>query len=273
MKKNIYVYFTAFIVVATLSACPRNEVTNRRQLSIIPEIQLQQQALTEYKGFLSQAKVVAVGGSRDAEMVNRVGNRVSKAITDYYTNQGKGTVLAGYDWEFNLVNDKQVNAWCMPGGKVVVYSGLLAVTQNEAALAVVMGHEICHAVAKHGNERMSQGMLAQGLEVVGNIFTQKNEKVNTLFNQVFAPGIQVGALLPNGRNQEYEADHFGLLFCAMAGYNPQEAVTFWKRMAAAGANAQKPPEFLSTHPSDENRIARIEGYMQEALGYYKPVSK
>jgi predicted Zn-dependent protease len=265
----------SFAVVATIVACSTNAVTGRKQLSLIPESELQAQALSQYQSFLSQAKVVNPTGSRDAEMVNRVGSRVSKAITAYYTNQGKGEILSGYNWEFNLVNDKQVNAWCMPGGKVVVYSGLLGVTQNEAALAVVMGHEICHAVAKHGNERMSQGMLAQGLEVVGNIFTAKNEKVNTLFNQVFAPGIQVGALLPNGRNQEYEADHFGLLFCAMAGYNPQEAVTFWKRMAAASANgnAQKPPEFLSTHPSDENRIARIEGYMQEALSYYKPIGK
>jgi predicted Zn-dependent protease len=268
MKKILLSLFT----MAILFACTRNAVTGRKQLSLIPESQLQQQALTEYRGFLSQAKVVSTTGSRDAEMVNRVGNRVSKAITDYYTGQGKGEVLSGYDWEFNLVNDKQVNAWCMPGGKVVVYSGLLGVTQNEAALAVVMGHEICHAVAKHGNERMSQGLLAQGVEVVGNIFTAKNEKVNNLFNQVFAPGVQVGALLPNGRNQEYEADHFGLLFCAMAGYNPQEAVSFWKRMAAAN-NGQKQPEFLSTHPSDENRIARIEGYMPEALGYYKPIGK
>jgi predicted Zn-dependent protease len=263
----------SLVVIASIVACTKNAVTGRKQLSLIPESELQSQALTQYQSFLSQAKVVNPSGSRDAEMVTRVGTRVAKAITDYYTNQGKGDILTGYQWEFNLVNDKQVNAWCMPGGKVVVYSGLLGVTQNEAALAVVMGHEICHAVAKHGNERMSQGMLAQGLEVVGNIFTQKNEKVNTLFNQVFAPGVQVGALLPNGRNQEYEADHFGLLFSAMAGYNPQEAVPFWKRMAAASASAQKQPEFLSTHPSDDNRIARIEGYMQEALGYYKPIGK
>ncbi len=275
MKKIVYNFITAILVVATMTSCPRNEVTGRKQLSLIPESELQAQALTQYQSFLSQAKVVAPTSNRDAEMVSRVGRRVSKAITDYYTNQGKGKVLEGFNWEYNLVNDKQVNAWCMPGGKVVVYSGLLGITQNEAALAVVMGHEICHAVAKHGNERMSQGLLAQGLEVVGNIFTAKNEKVNTLFNQVFAPGVQVGALLPNGRNQEYEADHFGLIFCAMAGYNPQEAIAFWKRMAAAGNSAgnQKQPEFLSTHPSDENRIARIEGYMQEALGYYKPIGK
>jgi predicted Zn-dependent protease len=273
MKKIFYNLITVFLIVTTIVACHRNAVTGRKQFMLLPESQLQAQALTEYQSFLSQAQVVNTTTSRDAEMVKRVGNRIATAITKYYTDQGKGDILNGYQWEFNLVNDKQVNAWCMPGGKVVVYAGLLGVTQNEAALAVVMGHEICHAVAHHGNERMSQGLLAQGIEVVGNIFTQKNEKVNTLFNSVFAPGAQVAVLLPNSRNQEYEADHFGLNFCAMAGYNPQEAVAFWKRMAAASASSQKPPEFLSTHPADENRIARIEEYMPEALTYYKPIGK
>jgi predicted Zn-dependent protease len=269
MKKIVLFISTAVII----AACSTNAVTGRKQLKLLPESQLQEQALTEYRGFLSQAKVVNTAGSRDAEMVKRVGTRIADAITKYYTDQGKGAILEGYNWEFNLVNDNQVNAWCMPGGKVVVYSGLLGVTQNESALAVVMGHEICHAVAHHGNERMSQGLLAQGIEVAGNIFTQKNEKVNALFNQVFAPGAQIAVLLPNSRNQEYESDHFGLLFSAMAGYNPQEAIGFWNRMAAASASNQKPPEFLSTHPSDEGRIARLQGHMPEALSYYKPIVK
>jgi len=177
--------------------------------------------------------------------------------------------LEGYNWEFNLVDNKEVNAWCMPGGKVVVYTGLLPITQNEAALAIVLGHEITHAVAHHGNERMSQGALAQGLQIAGNIFTQNKEKANALFNSVFAPGAQVAFLLPNSRKQEYEADHFGLNFAAMAGYNPKEAIPFWQRMSAAGSS-NKPPEFLATHPSDENRIAKIQSYMDEALSYYKP---
>lgn len=268
MKKII----VTLTLIALFVACGRNSVTNRRQLKLIPEAQLQAQALTEYRSFLSTAKVVSTSGSRDAEMVNRVGKRVAAAITQYYTAQNKASVLEGFEWEFNLVNDKQVNAWCMPGGKVVVYSGLLGVTQNEAALAVVMGHEICHAVAHHGNERMSNGLLAQGVEVVGNIFTQNNEKVNSLFNQVFAPGVQVLGILPNSRTQEYEADKFGLIFSALSGYNPQEAVPFWTRMASAGGG-QKPPEFLSTHPSDENRIARLQSFMPEALTYYKPIQK
>ncbi|MEQ1554810.1 MAG: M48 family metallopeptidase [Ferruginibacter sp.] len=269
MKKILLIAVIASLFVG----CTRNAVTGRRQLNLVSETQLQAQAVSEYQSFLSTSKVINTTGSRDAEMVKRVGNRVATAITNYYGTQGKADVLAGYQWEFNLVNEPQVNAWCMPGGKVVVYSGLLPVTQNEAALAVVMGHEICHAVAKHGNERMSQGLIAQGIEVVGNIALQNNAKYSNLFNSIYAPGVQIGALLPNGRNQEYEADHFGLLFCAMAGYNPQEAVNFWKRMAAANANTQKPPELLSTHPLDENRIARIEAYMPEALSYYKPIGK
>jgi predicted Zn-dependent protease len=157
----------------------------------------------------------------------------------------------------------------MPGGKVVVYSGLLPITQNEAALSVVMGHEILHAVAQHGNERMSQVALAQGVQIAGDFFTQNSQKSNALFNNIFAPGAQVGVLLPNSRKQEYEADRFGLIFSAMAGYNPREAVPFWERMAAA-SNGNKPPEFLSSHPADDSRIAKIKQFMPEALKYYKP---
>ena len=262
-------------IITTIVACTRNAVTGRKQLNLIPKAELQAQALTEYTSFLSTAKVVSSAGSRDAEMVKRVGTRIAAAITKYYTDQGKGEILAGYNWEFNLVNDKQVNAWCMPGGKVVVYSGLLGVTQNEAALAVVMGHEITHAVAEHGGERMSQALAAQGLGTLGDALTANKQKTNQIFNTVFGLGAQAGVLLPNSRKQEFEADRFGLRFCAMAGYNPNEAVTFWQRMAAASqANGgQKPPEFLSTHPSDENRIAQIQKYLPEALEFYRPIGK
>jgi predicted Zn-dependent protease len=243
--------------------------------ALFKESTLQEMALTEYKSFLTENKVVSETVSKDAEMVQRVGSRIAKAIRDYYVQKGNQKVveeLDTYKWEFNLVNNKEVNAWCMPGGKVVVYTGLLPITQNEAALAVVLGHEITHAVAHHGNERMSQGAVAQGLEIVGNIATANNPKYNSLFNNVFAPASQIAVLLPNSRNQEYEADHFGLNFAAMAGYNPREAIPLWQRMAAA-SGSNKPPEFLATHPSDENRIARLQSLMDEALGYYKPVSK
>ena len=267
--KKILTSTIIFCLVAV--SCSKNAVTGRNQLTLLSESQLQEMALTEYKTFLSQNKVLSSSENRDAEMVRRVGSRIAKAITDYYTKQGKGDILNGYKWEFNLVDSKEVNAWCMPGGKVVVYTGLLPITQNEAALAIVLGHEITHAVAGHGNERMSQGMVAQGIGVAGNILTSGNAQVNNIFNSVYAPGAQVGVLLPNSRKQEYEADHFGLIFSAMAGYNPREAIPFWQRMAQAGGG-QKPPEFLATHPSDENRIAKLQGYMNEALKYYKPVN-
>jgi len=257
--------------VAFLVACSTNAITGRKQLSLFPESTLQQEALTQYQTFLSQNKVVNQNVSKDAEMVRRVGTRIAQAITTYYAQKGQSQELEGYQWEFNLVDNKEVNAWCMPGGKVVVYTGLLPVTQNEAALAIVLGHEITHAVAHHGNERMSQVAVAQGLEVAGNIFTQNNQKANSIFTSIFAPTAQIGVLLPNSRNQEYEADHFGLIFAAMAGYNPREAIPFWQRMAQAGGKSGT-PEFLATHPSDENRIAKLESYMNEALSYYKPVT-
>jgi predicted Zn-dependent protease len=271
MKKLFYLLLSVTVLVA----CSKNSITGRKQLKLFGEQTLQQMAVTEYKSFLSQNTVLSETVNKDAEMVQRVGKRIAAAIRQYYTQKGNAEVvkeLDGYKWEFNLVNNKEVNAWCMPGGKVVVYTGLLPITQNEAALAVVMGHEITHAVAHHGNERMSQGALAQGLEIVGNIATANNPKYNSLFNNVFAPGAQIGVLLPNGRKQEYEADRFGLYFCAMAGYNPREAIPFWQRMSLAGGN-QKPPEFLATHPSDENRIAKLQEYMPEALSLYKPVGK
>jgi len=208
MKKMLLFFATAAIIVA----CSTNAVTGRKQLALFGEATLQQAAVTEYQSFLSQNKVLNSSSNKDADMVKRVGTRISKAITDYYTQKGLASELNGYKWEFNLVDSKEVNAWCMPGGKVVVYTGLLNITQNEAALAVVMGHEITHAVAHHGNERMSQGALAQGLEIVGNIATANNPKYNDLFNNIFAPTAQIAVLLPNSRNQENKASPFGLKF-------------------------------------------------------------
>lgn len=266
MKKIVF-----FIAAVTFFiACSRNAITGRKQLGLLPESQLQQMALTEYNTFLSQNKVISVTGSKDAEMVRRVGTRIANAITAYYTKEGKGDILSGYNWEFNLVDSKEVNAWCMPGGKVVVYTGLLPVTQNETALAIVLGHEITHALAHHGNERMSQALIAQGIGVAGDILTNKNQQVNNIFNNIYGPAAQVGVLLPNSRQQEYEADHYGLLYAAMAGYDPREAIPFWKRMQSMGGGSNT-PEFLATHPSDDKRISRLQGYMSEALKYYKPL--
>lgn len=265
MKKLLYLFASSAIFI---SACTTNAVTGRKQLSLISEGALQQEAVSQYRTFLNQNKVISNSGSRDAEMVRRVGNRIATAIKQYYTSQGKGSVLEGYQWEFNLVDNKDVNAWCMPGGKVVVYTGLFTVAQNEAQLAIVLGHEITHAVASHGQERISQAMLAQGLGVAGGAVFGSSQAGN-IFNNIYGPAATVGVLLPNSRNQELEADRFGLRFAAMAGYNPQEAVPFWTRMASAGG--AKPPTFLSTHPADAQRIQRLKEYMPEALKYYKPM--
>lgn len=263
--------FLAPVLFLVMAGCTRNAITNRSQLSLLNESELQNMASTEYQTFLSQNKVVSGSVSKDAEMVRRIGQRLVSAINEYYGQKGLSKELEGYKWEYNLVDNKEVNAWCMPGGKIVVYTGLLPITQNEAALAVVMGHEITHALAHHGNERMSQQMIAQGIGVAGGVLASGNAKTANIFNNVYGPAAQVGVLLPNSRNQELEADRYGLIFTAMAGYNPQEGVALWERMAQAGG--QKPPEFLSTHPADATRIQKLKELMPEALKYYKPMGK
>ena len=267
MKKILSLFASVIIFI---SACTTNAVTGRKQLSLISESSLQTEAVSQYRTFLSQNKVVTDNNNRDAEMVRRVGSRIAAAITQYYKSKGLSKELDGYKWEFNLVDNKEVNAWCMPGGKVVVYTGLFTVAQNEAQLAIVLGHEITHAVAHHGQERISQALLAQGIGLGGDLFTSGNPQANSIFNNVYAPAATVGVLLPNSRNQELEADHYGLIFAAMAGYNPQEAIPFWTRMASMGG--AKPPAFISTHPADAQRIQKIQGYMKEALSYYHPMN-
>lgn len=258
------------ISVVLIISCHRNTITGRSQLSLVPESQVQSLAVTQYKEFLSSNKVVA-GNVKDAAMVKRVGNKIAAAIAKYYSDKGMPDALNGYKWEFNLVENKEINAWCMPGGKVVCYTGLLPITQNETALAIVLGHEITHAVAGHGRERMSQQLLAQGVGLVGDIALGNNPQTVDIFNQVYAPTAQIGVLLPNSRKQEYEADHYGLIFAAMAGYDPREAIPFWKRMASLGG--EKPPVFLSDHPADAERIQKLETLMPEAMKYYNPSGK
>jgi len=248
------------------SSCARNPITGRKQLSLVSENQVQGMALTEYKKFLT-TNPVAPATDANAVMVKRVGRRIADAITKYYSEHGAADVLSGYNWEFNLVESKEVNAWCMPGGKVVVYTGLLPLTQNETALAIVLGHEITHAVAGHGREKMSNQLLAQGIQIAGDVALGNNPTTVNIFNQVYAPTAQVGVLLPYSRKYEYEADHYGLIFAAMAGYDPREAIPFWQRMAALGG--QKPPTFLSDHPADQDRIQKLQELMPEALTYYK----
>ncbi len=264
MKKIFLIAVTCMIYVS----CVTNSISGRSQLNLVSDAELQAMALTQYKTFLSTNKVVSAG-NRDADMVKRIGSRVSVALKNYYTQKGLPNESSKYAWEFNLVDNKEINAWCMPGGKVVCYTGLLSVTQTESALAVVMGHEIAHEILGHGKERMSQQMAAQGLGAIGGAALGSNAKAVNIFNQAYGLGAEYGALLPNSRKQELEADRYGLIFAAAAGYNPNVAVDLWTRMAAQG-NGQKPPVFMSGHPSDEQRIQKIKEVLPEALQYYRP---
>jgi predicted Zn-dependent protease len=253
------------IILLFLAGCTENLVTGRKQLSLVSESELQAMAKSEYQAFLNQSKVL---NNRDADMVHRVGSRIASAIRSFYNQKGQPSILEGYDWEFKLVDNPEINAWCMPGGKVVVYTGLLPVTKNETGLAIVLGHEITHAIAQHGSERMSQGLLQQlGGSVLSFALANKPQETQNLFMTAYGVGSTVGAILPFSRKEETEADEYGLYFAAMAGYNPQEAIPFWERMAAAGGS--KPPEFLSSHPSDASRIAKMKQFMPQALRYYK----
>src|SRR3982751_2137547 len=195
------ILFCLIAISLFFTGCKTNSITGRSQLDLVPESELQTMALTEYKDFLSKNPVVPAT-DQNQEMVRRVGNKIATAITKYYNEHGAGDQLQGYKWEFNLVSSKEVNAWCMPGGKVVVYTGLLPITQNETALAIVLGHEITHAVAGHGRERMSQQMLAQGIQVAGDVALGTNSQAVGVFNQVYAPASQVGVLLPYARKHE-----------------------------------------------------------------------
>jgi predicted Zn-dependent protease len=264
------ILFLTLTLAVTIFSCQKNTVTGRKQLILLNESELQQMSGSEYRQFLTKNKVVASGASKEQEMVDRVGRKIAAAVEEFVKSQGKPELLNGYKWEFNLVDSKEINAWCMPGGKVVVYTGLLPVAKNEAGLAVVMGHEIAHAVANHGNERMSQGLLQQmGGVALSVALSSKPAMTQQLFMDAYGVGSAVGGTLPFSRKHELEADRFGLIFAARAGYDPAEAVPFWTRMAAAGG-AGKPAELFSTHPSDETRISKVKEYAQEAMKYYKP---
>ncbi len=260
--------FSLFFAMLVVS-CASVPLTGRSQLHLIPDDSMIPMSFNQYDQFLTKHTL-----SPDQEktaMVKRVGQRIQHAVEQYLDKQGQSRLLKGYNWEFNLIESEEENAWCMPGGKVVVYTGILPITRSEAGLAVVMGHEIGHAVADHGNERMSQGLLVQ-LGGMGLAAALKQEPAATqqLWMSAFGVGSQYGVLLPFSRIQEKEADHLGLIFMAMAGYDPHAALNFWQRMAGKKKNQEQPPEFLSTHPSDATRIAKIRQLIPEAMTYYKP---
>src|SRR3989339_538367 len=264
--KKLKILFLSIITAFSILSCSTVPLTGRSQLNLIPANEMLSLSYQQYDEFLNENKV-----SKDAKntaMVKRVGTNIQHAVEEYLAQNNLSNRLEGYKWEFNLVEDEQVNAWCMPGGKVVVYTGILPVTKNEIGLAVVLGHEIAHAIAEHGNERMSQGLIQQlGGAALSVALRDKPQLTRDLFLTAYGVGSTVG-ILAYSRTQESEADHLGLIFMAMAGYNPGEAANFWQRMAEIN-KGQKPPEFLSTHPSDETRINDIKKWLPDALKYYK----
>jgi predicted Zn-dependent protease len=259
----LLVILTSFVL-----SCQTVPITGREQLSFVPASQILPMSFSQYQDFLSKHKVVEHG--EQAELVKRVGSRIEHAVERYFSEHGLSSRLTGYQWEFHLVDDKEVNAWCMPGGKVVVYTGILPVTKDENGLGVVLGHEIAHAVANHGGERMSQSLLVEmGGLTLDAALSQNPSQTNDLFLSAYGLGAQVGILLPYSRTQESEADHLGLIFMAMAGYDPHGAVTFWERMIAA-KHGKSSPELLSDHPADTRRIENIKELLPEAMKYYRP---
>ncbi|MES2653690.1 MAG: M48 family metallopeptidase [Bacteroidota bacterium] len=265
--KKILIIGLASITLA-ISSCSTVPLTGRSRLSLIDDSQLQQQAAIGYAQLLSDPKTKVVStNSAQTQMIKRVGSRIASAVTKYMNDNGYGEQIASYKWEFNLIESPEINAWCMPGGKVAVYTGILKVTQDEAGLATVMGHEVAHAIAQHSAERASQMTVAQGLGTAVGVATS-NSKYADYINAAYGIGGQL-TILSYGRKQELEADKMGLSFMAMAGYNPSSAVGFWQRMAQASASSAKPPAFLSTHPTDDSRIAQIQRDLPEAMKYYK----
>lgn len=261
----------SMISLLLLSACSTVPVTGRSHLNLIPGSSMLSMSAQQYGTFLKENKLSQ--NQQQTAMVKRVGSRIQGAVERYFASAGLQAQLKNYNWEFNLVDDKQVNAWCMPGGKVVVYTGIMPIARDDTGLAVVMGHEIAHAIAEHGNERMSQGMIAQlGGTALATALATRPEETKQLWMSVYGVGTQYGALLPYGRMQESEADHLGLVFMTIAGYDPNAAVSFWERMAA-GKGGQAPPEFLSTHPSDTTRIQQLKKLIPQVSAQYAGQSK
>jgi predicted Zn-dependent protease len=255
------------LLLLPLIACSTVPVTGRKQLDLIPQSTMLSMSTEQYQTFLKSNKISR--NKQQTQLVRRVGWRIQKSVEQYFTENNLAHELEGYAWEFNLVDSDPVNAWAMPGGKVVVYTGILPVTKNEEGLAVVMGHEVAHAVVGHGDERMSQALIFQmGGMALSTALANEPERTRELWLAAFGAGAQYGILLPYSRLHESEADHLGLIFMAMAGYNPNAAVSFWKRMSKM-KGGKAPPEILSTHPSDQTRIQNIRNLIPQAMTYYK----
>ena len=264
---KVILFFVVAVVLVGCGTAHTVPITGRTQSLMVEDGQVLSLATQQYQEFMKSAKLST--NATNTAMVKRVGQNLANAVTSYMNAAGLGSELANFNWTFNLVQDKQANAWCMPGGLIVVYEGILPITQDESSLAIVMGHEIAHAVARHSAEQMSTQMKQQqGLQIGAALAGMLGMGTNTssLISGIVANGFNFKNL-SYSRDHESEADHMGLIFAAMAGYDPQTAVTFWQRMAAGKTNTTS--EFLSDHPSDATRISQIQGWMPEALKYYK----
>lgn len=253
MKK--YIYIGTAVVLGVLASCATNPFSGKRTMALVPDSEILPSAFAQYSTFLKENKVVS--GTTNAKLVENVGIKIKNAAERYLNANGYKDYLKDYRWEYKLVESNEINAWCMPGGKIVVYSGILPVTKTEAGLATVMGHEVAHALANHGQQRMSAGLLQQ-LGAVGTQLAVGNQSPETqaMAMQAYGVGSQLGGLLPFSRSHESEADEIGLTLMAIAGYNPDESVLFWGRMSAKSGGGA-PPEFMSTHPSDATRMANL----------------
>lgn len=261
MKKIIGLFACALLL---LSSCGSVPVTGRNQLLLVSDSEVLASSLTQYSDYMKSAPISS--DAKGKAMVTRVGKNIASATEAYLKANGLTNEVQNFSWEFNLVKDKQVNAFCMPGGKIVVYEGLLKLCSSDDELAVVIGHEVAHAVAKHSNERISQQLLTQyGAQILNQALSEKSARIQQIGNTVYGLGAQYGVTLPFSRKHESEADYMGLIFMTMAGYNPSTAVTFWQKMSANGGTSI--PEFMSTHPSDATRINDIKKYLPELEKY------
>jgi predicted Zn-dependent protease len=254
---------TALIMI--LCGCSTVPIIGRTQPPMPPESYMAEQSALSYQQVLSESTLAK--DKQQVARLNRVGQRISGAVEAFMKANGMEARVEDFHWEFTLIDEDVPNAWCMPGGKVAFYTGILPFTKDETGMAVVMGHEVAHAVARHGSERLTYQMGQQGVGALLSWGTQDSE-YHEAYMQLYGYGSQLGFILPYSRTHESEADRLGLIFMAMAGYDPAAAVSFWQRMAAANPDA--PPEFLSTHPADETRIRQLREYMPEAMAYYRP---
>jgi len=267
MKTKYSSLFIAAVALFLLNSCSTVPIIGRKQMNLLPEASILQMSLTNYQTFLKENKLS--NDQKSTQMVKVAGTRIAGAVNRFLVTNGLSKDITNYQWEFNLIADPTPNAWCMPGGKVAVFEGILPITQNETGIAVVMGHEIAHALAHHGNERMSQGLVQElgGIALEKAVETQPAQ-TRQIFEVAYGLGSQVGFILPYSRLHENEADRLGLILMAMAKYNPNEAIAFWERMAKSSKGVI-PPVWLSTHPLDESRIAALKTNLPEAIKYYQ----